>query len=685
MELMRLTLINFKGIRSFTFEPQGQDCDVYGANASGKTTLQDAFLWLLFDKNSQNKKDFNIKTLDQNGEALHGLEHTVEAVLQVDGKLITLKKTLTEKWTKKRGESEKQFTGHQTEYWANDVPVKAGEYQQHINGLIGEELFRLITNPMFFPSLHWEKQRALLLAICGDVSDEVVITSDKDLSALTEILGDHSIADYRKIVAERIKKFNDEISKIPIRIDELSRSLGEEVDYSEVEDELSALKTVLQDIEAQILSASHMNEAWRKKQTQLNQLSDLNQKRSQIEIEANAENNKLQLEFSNIETQIKSLNGEVVSLEQQIELAQQRHKEHVTLLQGLRDEYITIRAISFVAPSADDLACPTCGQALPDDQSEAKIEEQRQKFEADKKRKMDANVAQGKKLNEQDAALIATLEIHESDLSAKNELMQTLKEASEIIRQQLEQPIESIDIESHPEYQAIQQQIAILEAEMDKPVEDTTSELLTNKQSIVMEIEHRNSILNNRDVQVKTQERIKELGEEERKLAQQISEIEGHKFLIEKFIKTKVSMLEESINSRFQTVTFKLFDTQINGGVNECCEAMVNGVPYADANRAAQINAGLDIINTIARHYGITAPVFIDNAEAVNKLIPCDSQVIRLIVPLSFESLEPWIREVMTKEHGSAPAAQDAYMARYQTLTVVINDNQEAKEGVLFE
>lgn len=653
MELMRLTLINFKGIRSFTFEPQGQDCDVYGANASGKTTLQDAFLWLLFDKNSQNKKDFNIKTLDQNGEALHGLEHTVEAVLRVDGQLTTIKKTLTEKWTKKRGESEKQFTGHQTEYWLNDVPTKAGEYQQFINGLIGEELFKLITNPLFFPAMHWEKQRALLLAICGDVSDEAVITSNKDLSALTEILGDHSIADYRKIVAERIKKLNDEISKIPIRIDELSRSLGEEVDYSEVEDELSALKTVLQDIEAQILSASHINEAWRKKQTQLNQLySDLNQKRSQIEIEANAENNKLQLEFSNIETQIKSLNGEVVSIKQQIELAQQRHKEHATLLQGLRDEYITIRAISFVAPSADDLACPTCGQALPDDQSEAKIEEQRQKFEADKKRKMDANVAQGKKLNEQDAALIATLEIHESDLSAKNELMQTLKEASEAIRQQLGQPTESIDMESHPDYQAIQQQITILEAEMDKPVEDTTSELLTNKQSIVMEIEHRNSILNNRDVQAKTQERIKELEAEERKLAQQISELEGQKFLIEKFIKTKVSMLEESINSKFQTVTFKLFDTQINGGVVECCEAMVNGVPYADANRAAQINAGLDIINTITRHYGITAPVFVDNAEAVNELIPCDSQVIRLLV------------------------------SKDKTLRVEAN---QAKEGVLFE
>lgn len=656
MELMRLTLTNFKGIREFTLEARGEDTNIYGNNATGKTTLADAFMWLLFDKDSANRKDFQIKTLGPDGQPEHGLDHTVEAVLAMDdGKIITLKKTFREKWTKKRGESEKCFTGHQTEYWVNDVPVKAGEYQQHINGLIGEELFRLITNPMFFPSMHWEKQRAMLLAICGDMSDEMVIASDRDLAKLTDILDGHSVNDYRKIVAERIKKLNDEIAKIPIRIDELTRTLGEEADYSQTEAELSAKKSELQEIETQLLSASHVNEAWRKKQTQLNQLySDLGKKRSQIELEANAERNKLRLEFSSLETQIQGTKGEITSIEQQIELIQQKHKENANLLQGLRDEYITIRAMSFVAPSADDLACPTCGQTLPDDQSEAKIEEQRQKFEADKKRKMEANVAQGKKLKEQDEALVATLETLEADLRAKNELMQTLKEASEAIRQQLEQPAETIDVESHPEYQAIQQQIASLEAEMDKPVEDTTSELLTKKQSLVTEIERLNSILNNREVRAKTQERIKELEAEERKLAQQISELEGHKFLLEKFTKAKVALLEDNINSRFQMVKFKLFDVQINGAVVECCEATINGVPYADANRAAQINAGLDIINTITRHYGITAPVFVDNAEAVNQLIPCNSQVIRLLV-----SNDPVLR--------------------------VEYNNVKEKEGVLFE
>ena len=306
MELMRLTLTNFKGIKSFTLEPQGQDCDVFGDNATGKTTLADAFMWLLFDKDSANRKDFQIKTLGPDGQPEHGLDHTVEAVLAMDdGKIITLKKTFREKWTKKRGESEKRFTGHQTEYWVNDVPVKAGEYQQHINGLIGEELFRLITNPMFFPSMHWEKQRAMLLAICGDMSDEMVIASDQDLAKLTDILNGHSVNDYRKIVAERIKKLNEEIAKIPIRIDELNRTLGkdklqvvflngnvglnEESDYSQIKAKLSDKKAELQEIEQQILSASSVNEAWREKQKRLSQLyADLVNKRSELMRETSA-------------------------------------------------------------------------------------------------------------------------------------------------------------------------------------------------------------------------------------------------------------------------------------------------------------------------------------------------------------------------------------------------------------
>ena len=89
MKLIRLTLRNFKGIREFTLEARGRDIDVFGDNATGKTTLADAFMWLLFDKDSQNRKDFQIKTVDKHGNEIHGLDHEVEAVLEVNGQEIT--------------------------------------------------------------------------------------------------------------------------------------------------------------------------------------------------------------------------------------------------------------------------------------------------------------------------------------------------------------------------------------------------------------------------------------------------------------------------------------------------------------------------------------------------------------------------------------------------------------------
>jgi exonuclease SbcC len=70
------------------------------------------------------------------------------------------------------------------------------------------------------------------------------------------------------------------------------------------------------------------------------------------------------------------------------------------------------------------------------------------------------------------------------------------------------------------------------------------------------------------------------------------------------FEKAKVEMTNEKINSCFRFVTFKMYNKLINGGDEPCCDILINGVPYADANTASQINAGMDIIETFSRHYG---------------------------------------------------------------------------------
>ena len=103
-------------------------------------------------------------------------------------------------------------------------------------------------------------------------------------------------------------------------------------------------------------------------------------------------------------------------------------------------------------------------------------------------------------------------------------------------------------------------------------------------------------------------------------------------YLTEEFIRTKVRLLEEKINSKFKLARFKLFEVQVNGALAETAETMYNGVPYSNLNNGARLNIGLDIINTLAEHYGFEAPIFVDNAEAVTQLIPTTGQQIRLIV-----------------------------------------------------
>ena len=83
-------------------------------------------------------------------------------------------------------------------------------------------------------------------------------------------------------------------------------------------------------------------------------------------------------------------------------------------------------------------------------------------------------------------------------------------------------------------------------------------------------------------------------------------------------------------------VKLQLFDYTIEDAKKEnpieCCTPLINGVPDGTANKAARVNAGLDIINVLCRFYGVTAPIFIDNRESINDVIPTESQIINLKV-----------------------------------------------------
>ena len=102
MKLISLELTNFKNIKYFVLESGGEDKNIYGKNGVGKTTLADAYYWLLTDKSSLDKKlDSDIKLADPvTGNPMQdgGIEHSVQAVVELENKnRIFLKKVYKEK------------------------------------------------------------------------------------------------------------------------------------------------------------------------------------------------------------------------------------------------------------------------------------------------------------------------------------------------------------------------------------------------------------------------------------------------------------------------------------------------------------------------------------------------------------------------------------------------------------
>lgn len=647
IKILNLKISNFKGIKLLEIN-FGQTTDIYGENATGKTTIFDAFTWLLFDKDSFNKKDFNIKTLDKHGEALHGLEHAVEGQLEVDGRPLNLRKVYTEKWVKQRGAADKIFSGHETNYWINEVPVKAKDYQQKINSLIDENIFKLITNPLFFnQNLNWQDRRKTLLEIVGDISDQDVIDSNGELSRLSTLLQDKSLDEFKAMIAGQKKRLNDSLKQIPVRIDELSRNiptLDAEVDYSGLEQERKDLQIIIGNLEKDLtdqrkIAVDMMNDFKKKQSIIAGKRNDLNRLENEIIRNSSKKLNDLKYKKSDIENQISRIKRENKDLEVSISKNSGKVLDYDNKLTVLRSEYLKVVKETFHEPDRDKFICPTCKQMLPEDNIENQIKAMEINFNADKKSKLDDINSNGKTLKERVEELQRAVDEGTEKMDSNKQKLEELTVELELVASQIEQEelnTGQVDYESDERYIALQVEIAALENELENTElqEVDSSDLITKKQNCNNRILEINRILNNKQVIADTQKRITELEEEQVDIANKVLDLEGQEYLAEQFIRTKVDMLESRINAKFSQVSFKMFNEQINGALVECCDTLIKGVPFQDANNAAKINAGIDIINTLTAHYDITAPIFVDNREAVNELIPTDSQVINLIVSL---------------------------------------------------
>lgn len=638
IRLLELNLKNFKGIKTFSLKTNGDNVRVFGDNATGKTTLFDAFVWLLFDKDSNNRKDFAIKTLDKAGKVIHNLDHEVEGVFLVDEKTLTLKKVFAEKWTKKRGSATSEFTGHTTSYFIDGVPAKKKEYDQLISELIDEDVFKLLTSPSYFnEQLKWQDRRKVLLEVAGDVTDEEVIRSNKELEQLLDVLNGRTIEAHRKVIASKKKEINEQLEKIPVRIDEINHNLPDlsGLDKEQLESEIAKINDEI-DEKQDLISSIRNGNAVTQKQKEIQEIEiELLKIKQKHETGSKDGLYKLQAKLQEEQSNVSLIESKAQNLKNQVNFNNQNIAKIETHLQELRKEWHKVNSLEFV--HEDECTCPTCGQDLPQEQVEEAREKALSKFNLEKSKKLEEVTNKGKIGAEQKQKLVGEneklnkeIEKLNADIAEKQEVISKLKKQIEAAESAI------VDVIENPKYvaklqekQQLEQEIAELQSKANESIQAVQLEILELKQKR----DKLQADLGQFAVLKQSEQRIKELEEQERELAAEYEELEHQLFLTEEFIRTKVDLLEGKINSKFKYARFKLFETQINGGLQEVCETLYQGVPYSSGlNNAAKINVGLDIINTLSEHYGFKAPIFVDNAEAVTKLIDVDAQVISLVV-----------------------------------------------------
>lgn len=646
MKLLNLKIKNFKGIKNFELDTNGLSVNIYGDNATGKTTVFDAVLWLLFDKNSENKSDFGIKPRLADGTEMSRGEHEVCGTFDVDGRVFTLKKVFHENWKRPRGKAEEVFAGNTTDYFIAQcgvdglVPVKAAEYKKFVAEFIDEKLFQLLTDANYFNTkLPWKERRDIIMEVCGSITDEEVIAAHAELSNLRELLGAYkSVEDAKKAARYRAKEIKAEMEAVPIRISELQNTLlGEQDEFRALafREEKEKLQAEVDSI-SQELAAVRANDPARNLE---NELGSVNLKISEIENKALGAMRKEQDAIAKLLWAESAKGSEINEKLRQVQTEIVRKQNVIADCENKRNsllrDFSNCKARQFVKVDITTI-CPTCQQTLPEERVTAAIMEQDEKEKIFNRNK----AAELESINK------AGLENNTIKMAAEEALTELQKQASgfdiqlEEVKRNMDayqKNIDSMHVTYPAEHEVLLKRRHDLQESLKAPQaahDELIKNLIDKRAAVEAKIANGNKMLALVEASEKAKMRIDELAQEEGKLAAAYEECNSQIFLVDSFIRAKTDMLSERINSRFQLARFVMFKKNIgNDGIEECCEVAVNGVPYGDLNKGARINVGLDIIRTLSKHYNFNAPVFVDDAESVTEPLPLpEHQVFRLIV-----------------------------------------------------
>jgi len=629
IKLISLCLENFKNHRHLRLDFNGRNAVISGDNATGKTSVYDGLMWLLFNKDSAGNgdKNFEVKPLDSDGNVLdHNALTSVEAVFSVNGENLTLLRTFREKWETRRGSSEAVFTGNTSEYTIDGVPVKSNAFKDKVNELVSEDTFRLLTNTTYFANdISWQERRAVLFKVAGVMDDSTILATNEKFTPLVESMGKLNLEDYKKKLLAEKRKFVGAKTEIPARISECQKTIEDvkELDFAGAKAAVEALNAQKDGVSAQLAGLDNQGGAEQK---------SLEIRGVQMELDALERENRLFREQQITgSVDVHSLNMRLTSLGIQMERKKKSVDSEQTYIADLVQRIENARSRWFAVNGEifNDGNCPTCGQTLPAEQLRKAME----RFEADKQQRLTEIEKTANSYKE------AKAQAEDRLANTQSEALQ-MESESESIRNQISaaeaakvEPVDMTDYSVRKE--ALQSKLDKLNEDLCQIHQDTDSVRMKLRQEMSVlneKISHHNAVISKESLLDYSRQRVEQLRQDAKNAAECLESIEKMLYLIDEYSRYKTKFVEDSINGLFRIARFRLFREQANGGIEDRCDVVYDGIPYISVNNGMKINLGIDIINTLSAAYGVRVPLFVDNAESVTNLEKCGSQIIRLVV-----------------------------------------------------
>ena len=632
MKIKRLKLTNFKGHREFMIDFSETVTNIFGANGTGKTSIKDAFFWLLTGKDSYGRQDVDFRPFDEKGQPVHDVDVTVEAVLDILGVEYTLTRVLREDWSTSTGTAPKKLRGNTTLYFIDGAPKKAGQFDTWVQEYVNLDLLRLTSDPAYFPGLHWKEQREEIMALGGEATAADIIAEKPELEEIRAAVEKYGLTDFTNIVQKDLDIHVKTINEAKIRIDEASKSLTGLDDLKGLEEQareriLLAQKPVdeLMEERAAVVSGSAVKNVTEQNMALESKLDAIKAKHRELI----ADVKKPYLEkLVVLDSDVTNAAERVRPLRQQYRIGEDRIKNIATTLESLRKQWAEIDEEIF-----DETECPCCHRPYDSGMVGKMLEE----FNIRKSQSLSDIDVEGQKLSEEKSNLV---EENRKLLTEINKYSGLEVEAPELKREILDamaaavskaRPLEAMEgfLVARDRLDLNKRKLEELQVDVKVQLRVIDDKLEPYQKALAAA----NETLAKIKMESETRERIARLTAERDNARHMVDDLQRKKSLVKLWNTTASELSAAQTNGMFKFVSFRLFTKTLStDDIKETCELTMNGVPYRNLSTAEKIIAGIDVINAISLARKVSNPIFIDNRESVVQLPECPEQVVNLIV-----------------------------------------------------